>query len=128
MSSILIDNNDGLKSELNQIFGYMLAGNDMSKEKFPEFIKLLNNINSNSNKLNAVTIYPSNIDLRKIKCACGKDDCKIGLNFDSGSNIMFLNDKYNNEHAMYLDVLNVNEIKEHLAEFTNLDFINKNNG
>ena len=62
-------------------------------------------------------IYESNIDGRQVKCSCGKDNCKIGLIFDSESKIMMLTDKFGNEHAMYLNEKTISEIKQKLKDF-----------
>ena len=63
--------------------------------------------------LDAYIVYPSNIDNRKITCACGNPNCKIGINFDSapdGKEYMLLTDKFGNEHTMRLSSENINEI------------------
>ena len=62
-----------------------------------------------------VLVYPSNIDCRKIKCACGNPDCKIGFNFPTEDGI-FLTDKYGNEHNCHLSVENIDQLISNLRE------------
>ena len=59
----------------------------------------------------------SNIDNRKVKCSCGKEGCKVGLNFDE--NVMLLTNKFGNETAMQLDKQNIDEIIDYLKHIRN---------
>lgn len=59
-------------------------------------------------KIKSYTVYPSSIDNRIVKCACGFRDCKIGVN--ASENGLFLTDKYGNEHLMYIDDKNSKEL------------------
>lgn len=62
-------------------------------------------------------IYEDNIDLRHVKCSCGKPECKIGVSFDSEPDVMRLHDKFGNEHSMRLDKKNVKQIIARLNEY-----------
>lgn len=62
-----------------------------------------------------VTVYPSNIDNRQIKCACGNPNCKIGFNFPTEDGI-FLTDKYGNEHNCHLSVESIDQLISCLRE------------
>jgi len=61
---------------------------------------------------------PTNIDNRKIKCGCNGRNCRIGLNFDQGSEpsqqYMLLTDKNGNEHNMHLNPENTKELITYL--------------
>lgn len=62
-------------------------------------------------------IYEDNIDCRTIKCSCGKTNCKIGISFDTEPDIMWLTDKFGNEHSMYLGKENVKQLIQSLKAF-----------
>lgn len=62
-------------------------------------------------------VLESYIDNRKIKCSCGKLDCKMGINFDSDPVVMLLTDKYGNEHPMKLNKTNVKQLIKTLREY-----------
>jgi hypothetical protein len=64
------------------------------------------------------TVYVSHIDNRMVKCSCGEEKCKIGLNFDGGDGkeVMRLTDKFGNEHTMCLSEQNINDTLERLLE------------
>jgi hypothetical protein len=63
---------------------------------------------------------PTNLDNRKVKCACGNAGCRIGLNFDQGSEpsqqYMLLTDKNGNEHNMHINPENKKELMGHLKQ------------
>ena len=65
---------------------------------------------ANKYKLKPHIVYEDHLDMRSIKCACGKENCKIGLSFDSDPDIMRLTDKFGNEHAMHLNKINVTQL------------------
>lgn len=62
-------------------------------------------------------VYESYIDNRQIKCSCGSEDCKVGINFDSDPDVMLLTDKFGNEHPMKLDKTNVGQLIKVLKEY-----------
>lgn len=67
--------------------------------------------------LKSHTIYECIIDCRTIKCSCGKDNCRIGVSFDSDKNMMRLQDKYGNEHTMHLNKKNAKQLIESLKSY-----------
>lgn len=103
------------KSELNQILDFFNKREDTKNftmlilKGFPVFYKIVNQINNRKKlTIDANIEFTSNIDVRKVKCSCGKEDCKVGLNFDD--NAMLLTNKFGNETAMQLDKENIDEI------------------
>lgn len=61
---------------------------------------------------------PTSLDNREIKCSCGEPKCRIGLNFDHGSEpsqqYMLLTDKNGNEYNMHLNPENTKELIAYL--------------
>jgi hypothetical protein len=71
--------------------------------------------NKGTGKTHIVNIeLPSSIDARKVKCSCGEQQCKVGLNFDD--NVMLLTNKFGNETVMQLNIENIDEIIEWLKQ------------
>lgn len=67
-------------------------------------------------KTHAIYESDSSIDDRHIKCACGESRCRIGLRFDCEPVIMFLTDKYGNNHAMYLKKSTIKDLIKQLKK------------
>lgn len=96
-----------VKSEFNQLLGFLKK--DKMIDGFDNFLRITNQLNNHKElTLSANINFPSVIDVRKVKCSCGKEICKVGLNFDE--NVMLLTNKLGNETAMQLDKENIDEI------------------
>jgi hypothetical protein len=62
-------------------------------------------------------VYENTVDTRSIVCACGKEGCKIGVSFDELQRpLMYLTDKYGNDHSMTIDKDSAAQIIAHLKE------------
>ena len=57
------------------------------------------------------------IDNRKVICACGNLECKIGINFDSEPNVMLMTNKHGDDAVMYLNDENIDDLIEFLKQY-----------
>jgi len=104
---------DKVKSEFHSLVWFLEKNNF---DKGLDYLKQINNQLQNKKQLTLSSIldFESSIDARKVKCSCGKENCKVGLNFDE--NVMLLTNKFGNETAMQLDKQNIDEIILHLRQ------------